>query len=106
MEMIVCKCDPVVVLTRVVIMLISEKIKIHCKSAGIISYQKRLLVARTLEELDCAVTADEVWSRVRSGGNKVSFPAVYGILNWLIRNGFVEKQAHSERSMLYTIRKY
>lgn len=87
-------------------MLISEKIEMHCKSAGIISYQKRLLVARTLEELNCAVTADEVWSRVRSDGNKVSFPAVYGILNWLIRHGFVEKQAHNERSMLYMIRKY
>lgn len=87
-------------------MLISEKIKMHCKSAGIISYQKRLLVARTLEELNSAVTADEVWSRVRSDGNKVSFPAVYGILNWLIRHGFVEKQAHNERSMLYMIRKY
>lgn len=84
-------------------MLVGEKIIAHCRAAGVLSYRKRVLIAKTLEELNTAATADELWFKVRIDGNKVSFPAVYVILNWLISNGFVEKQ-QDQRSMRYIIR--
>lgn len=87
-------------------LLISEKVKSLAAQKGRLPSQKRLFVVRALEELDRRVTADELWFDVRQKGLRLSFPAVYSILNWLVKNGLVEKHEKVDRRSVYVLARF
>lgn len=85
-------------------MILSVEIKKYCTLKNLRCSNKRLMLADYLQKLEGRAEADTLYMMFRKNAVKISPAAIYQMLDWMVKQGFVERVPGNNRRNIYCVR--
>ena len=83
---------------------LSTGIKNYCKSKNLRCTNKRLMLADFLQQSHGKAEADALYMMFRRNAIRISPATIYQMLDWMVKQGFVDKLPGENRRNIYCIR--
>jgi len=83
---------------------LSNEIKNYCKSKNLRCTDKRLMLADFLQKSEGKAEADTLYMMFRRNAIRISPATIYQMLDWMVKQGFVERKPGDNRRNMYCIR--
>lgn len=85
-------------------MILSNEIQQYCKSNGLRCTNKRLMLADFLQKEKGRAEAETLYMMFRKNSVRISQATIYQMLDWMVKQGFVEHVPGNNRRNMYCVR--
>lgn len=85
-------------------MVLSNEIARYCKSKRLRCTNKRLMLADFLQKEEGKADAETLYMMFHKNSVRISQATIYQMLDWMVKQGFVERMPGSNRRNMYCVR--
>ena len=86
-------------------MILSSEIKNYCHANNLRCTSKRLMLADFLQKQEGQAEADTLYMMFRENSIRISPATIYQMLDWMVKQDFVERVPGKNRRNIYRVRK-